>query len=130
MSLYSPSFKKIQLMKMLNKFQKEEASQIKKLKGTKNNVTLKQKLIILHELGIFKLIDLPNTKLAELLSVLLGASAENIRKNLSSINDYKSNNPDVKTENNLKFVIELFGDLGLQENAKKLESELQQVKKE
>jgi hypothetical protein len=79
----------------------------------KQAASIKQRLIIVQDLGMLKNINLDTTKIAKLLSVIFGTSDKNIRIWLSSINTSK-----VRTKKNLIYVKKLFEDLELTEHVK------------
>lgn len=97
-----------------------------KLKRTPTN--LSQQMLLLHELGIlkeFKKLNLSDLKLAQLLSVILNADKDNIRKSLSTINTKDSK---LKTSINYAFALQTFEDLGLEDLTTKVNNEYNKLK--
>jgi hypothetical protein len=86
-----------------------------------NSVSIKQRLIILRELGILKQLDIDNKKIAGLLSILFSSGVENIRKDLSNIHQSQ-------TVHDLEVVQRCFLKIGLTEQAEKLNKEIQSRK--
>lgn len=86
----------------------------------KSSLTLKQKLLALHYLGL-NMNQTDNTNTAKILSQILDAGQENIRKSLSYISNGKNN---VRTESNLKIVSNLFENHSLTEISNKIKEEI------
>lgn len=108
---------KLKIQKELVNMISKEATKINavlgRTSGTKKvEVTLKKKLLILDYLGVFKNLDIDNTKRAKLLSLLLNQSEQNIREYFS---DKNIREKEIKTKENLTFVLDLFNDLKLDE---------------
>lgn len=87
--------------------------------------------MLLHHLGLLDKINelgLSNVKQARLLSVLLNASQENIRHDLSIVNEKES---ELMHEINYKFLVELFNELKLSKHeldAQKILTKIQNQK--
>jgi hypothetical protein len=105
----------------LQKRIKELENEVKKRKSKEKETSEKQQLLILHYLGFIDKIDLTTIKKAELLSSLLNKNNQNIRNDLTYINGKGKEN--IFTEDNIKFVYELFKKVGLSDIAKKIEKE-------
>ena len=88
------------------------------------DLTLNQKLLALHYLGMdFNAHD--NSKLSTVLSSITGQGKENIRKSLSYIQGGKNNK--VRTETNLKEVKKLFGNAGIIEVSDKIGDDIDKL---
>jgi hypothetical protein len=103
---------------------KSELNKYESKKVEKTTVTHKQKLLILHYLGL-NISDNDNNKLAKLLSNSLGLGYDNTRKWLPLLS---YNNKEVRTESNLKAVKLLFETAGLQSIAEKIEQDIENIK--
>ncbi len=103
----------------LNELEHKVFKQVKKAPTTRS-----QQMLLLHHLGmldpILKL-DLPLMKKAQLLSLLLNSSQDNIKKDLSIINKTVSS---LKSKENFEFLHKLFEELGLEKKAKEIDLEL------
>lgn len=95
----------------------------------KSTTTKSQQMLLLIELGMMEKIHelkISNKKKADLLSILLNASAENIEKDLSQI--YKPDS-DIKSEMNYKFLLQTFKSCNLKKHAEKIDIELDKIVK-
>lgn len=91
--------------------------------------TKSQKMLLLKELRILDLINELNislSKKAELLSILLGASSDNIEKSFR-LRDLPIGQNDLENETNLKFALDVTTQLGLTEISKRLKKKLEKA---
>lgn len=92
----------------------------------KETLTIKQKLLALHYLGL-NIKDSNNNRIAEIIAEVLGVGSENIRKSLSHLTAGKNNT--VRTKNNLETVQKLFESKGLTAIGDIIKEDLKGVKK-
>ncbi len=93
----------------------------------KDSTSRGQQILLMHHLGLLdkvKELGLNNTQQAKLLSVLLNAGQENIRKDLSNVESKES---ELKLEMNYNFLVELFGELKLEKQEFQAEKILKQI---
>ncbi|KAF2335649.1 hypothetical protein [Flavobacterium daemonense] len=88
-----------------------------------NDLTLNQKLITLHYLGLDTRGN-DNDKCAEILGEFLGYGAENIRKSFSHL--YAGKNK-VRTKTNFEKVIQLFENKGLEQISNRIKKDLKEL---
>jgi hypothetical protein len=106
---FNPQFKK-DIMDLIEKMIREDKREARK---TVNEISAKQKILILHYLGIIPKINLANTKKALLLSMLLNLNEQNLRGYLTYVGAKKIKDSDIKTVDNLRAVHKIFEKLGL-----------------
>jgi len=94
---------------------------IKKL-DEEHSMPIKQKLLVLHYLGM-NTTEYDNTKCAEILAEVLGVGSENIRKSLSHLHAGRNNT--VRTKNNLEKVKILFDTQGLTKISNQIKEDLE-----
>ena len=89
-----------------------------------NSMPIKQKLLVLHYLGM-DTSEHNHTKCAEILAEVLGVGSENIRKSLSHL--YAGKNNSVRTKNNLEKVKQLFDSQGLTKISNQIKNHLEEL---
>ncbi|MCK0144029.1 hypothetical protein MWU78_00015 [Arenibacter sp. F26102] len=95
-------------------------------KPAKEPLSQKEKLLALHYLKIDFGENQNNKNMAKVLSLILGLGEENIRKNLSYVSAGKN---EVRTENNLKKVLQLFKNEGFNDLATTINQDIEKIKK-
>jgi len=118
---------KLQIARLLERVKDLEDHVFKKSK--KKETTRAQQMLILKHLGILEFIEkynLNKKSKAELLSVLLNSSADNIEDDLTNIN---SHNSPLISKKNYKFLENSFDKVGLKENKKECESILENLER-
>ena len=98
--------------------------QLKKPSSKKATLSHKQKMLVLHYLGL-DLNKYDNTNTAKVLSQLLELSEDNTRKYMSYLSAGKN---DVRTKNNLQIVSLLFENNGLTEISATIKKDLETIK--
>ena len=100
----------------------------KVLRTSRKTTTNRAKqILLLHKLGLLqKIIELglSSRKNAKLLSILLNASEDNIKGDLTNI--YQKNSY-FKTSENYSFLLDTFKELGLKDHAKEADIELDKI---
>ena len=95
----------------------------------KNALSTKQKVLILHYLGLIDSIDLITQKKAKILSVLLERSEQDIKSGITYVNARKIEKNDIKTKNNIHTVKKLFEELRISNYNEKIDRDLEKLEK-
>lgn len=96
----------------------------------KKDTPARLQLLLFHHLGLLDRINelnLSGVKKAKLLSILLNASDQNIKKDLSQIN---KKNSELKNSHNYSFLLKTFEDLGMKKQAEDVDKILLGILKE
>ena len=113
--------------KKIDALEKKIETLEKNLPQEKNKVTIGVQLLIFYYLDLINKIDISSLKKAKILKYIFKTDGEeNIRKSLSNINS--NANIDFKepfTESNLKEVISIFEEIGLENPLKMAENDLE-----
>jgi hypothetical protein len=115
-----------------HKIQEEIENNSNNAKKKKDKLSLNQQLLALcysGQMSNLKELGLPNTKLAQLISVITNGDCNNIRQELSYINPKKVLESRIATTENLKIIKPYFEKAGLSEVVLQIESDLNEIKK-
>jgi hypothetical protein len=91
---------------------------------------LSQQMLLLHHLGIidkFRELDISSRKVIKLLSLILNASEDNVKKTMTALELPKSK---LKVKKNYKFLVETFSTLKMQSQVETTEKVLNEIIRE